>query len=67
MVPVMTSQGVGCNEDLLLVWGDPLVSIGLYRRGLVGSQGLGCHSDTCLCCRNRGLRLVRHADRDLNL
>ena len=21
LVPVVTSQGVGCNEDLLLVWG----------------------------------------------
>ena len=27
--------------------------------------GLGCHSDTCLCCNSRGLGQVRRAGGDL--
>ena len=64
-VSVVTSQGVGCNEDLLLVEGVPLVSKGRCMRELVGFRGLECHSDTRLCHSNKGLRLVRRAGGDL--
>ena len=62
---VVTSQGVGCNEDLLLVKDVPLVSKGQCMRESAEFRGSECHSDTCLCRNNRGQGLVKHAGEDL--
>ena len=67
LVSVVTSQDIGCNEDLLLVWGVPLVSKGRCTKELVEFRGWGCHNDTRLCHNSRGQGLAKRVGRDLVL
>ena len=62
---MVTSQGVGCNGDLLLVKGVPLVFKGQCMRESAEFWGSECHNDTHLCHSNRGLKLGRRAGGDL--